>query len=540
MKKYRKYKKYANGTTIKNYIENPYTKLQWDKIQSDKAMYEAKSNPYLNTLQGLGNLALQYGLNMKNPDGSTGFGGSGIGQLGNTLTGLFANKDLSFAFGGQIPVEIEGGEVGELPNGNIFEAKGASHEEGGIKTTLPEMTEMFSERIKIDNVSMADRKKKRIKKEITLKKLLEKDKTDVILKNTNNRLLEVNKNEDIFDKNIQSFVNTIMNNNNRSYAYGDTITDPEPPTDPILFKKWLQDKLALSGKSFMESGLPSLTPLSDITNNSNTSNNQLMRGSVDPLPTLKSKIDTNPTLQERLNNIDIDNTINKNKSNFWEKLDGIKGLPYGDSIGLTGDLISTFGPFLNTLKNRSQDIPNINPFLLYGERGLQTLNDTKEYVNQVRDEKLKDLELSRNSAIKRGRNSARGVNTMRALDIANDMNFNNTSSDVRNQFAQQMMNILSQQAQMQNNQDQVVMQGEAIRDLSDRQDNDNFYTQKGRDIANIGYGLQNIGGRFNKFKSREDNLLMINQMKQMGLNNNQIQTFFEILNEIPFSEKKKK
>ena len=548
--KNKKIKKYNYGTSIRNYMENPYTALQQDKINNSKAAYEAQSNPYLNTLQGLGNLATQYGLNMKNPDGSTGFGSSNVGQLGNTLAGLFANTDFAFAYGGQVPVEIEGGEIGELPNGNIFQAKGNSHEQGGIKTTLPEMTEMFSKRIKIDNVSMANRKKKREKKEITLKELLEKNQSDTILKNTIKRTTEVNQNEENFDKNIQNLVSSTMSKPEQKYAYGNTITDPEPPTDPILYKQWLAEQLNLKGKAYMESGLPSMysknynpvfdspslsknvTPLPTIpiAPVSNIPQN-LNRGEA-PLPTLSSNVNVGDSFENRLANSINFNT--SKKSNFWDKLRNFKmeGLPAGDSIGLLGDVISTFSPYLNTMKNRSQDIPNINPFLLYGERGLQTLDDTKEYVNQVRDEKLKDLELSRNSAIRRGRNSARGVNTMRALDIGNDMNFNNSASDVRNQFAQQMMNILSQQAQMQNNQDQVVMQGEAVRDLSDRQDNDNFYTQKGRDMANIGYGLQNIGGRFNKFKGRTENLGMIEEMKRLGLNNAQIQAFLEMFGEL--------
>jgi len=80
-----------------------------------------------------------------------------------------------------------------------------------------------------------------------------------------------------------------------------------------------------------------------------------------------------------------------------------------------------------------------------------------------------------------------------------------------------MMSIMAQKAQMENQQDQVVMQGEQNRDLADRQDRDNFFTQMAQDIATKGQGLQETGYDINKIKERNviDNLLK--QLSKYGI-----------------------
>ena len=153
----------------------------------------------------------------------------------------------------------------------------------------------------------------------------------------------------------------------------------------------------------------------------------------------------------------------------------------------------------------------------YGKDGLKAIESEKQYIDDIRDEQLQDLELSRTGQIKRNRNSARGINTQRALDLATDSGINDTKANIYTQFANQMMSIMAQKAQMENQQDQVVMQGEQNRDLADRQDRDNFFTQMAQDIATKGQGLQETGYDINKIKERNviDNLLK--QLSKYGI-----------------------
>ena len=123
-------------------------------------------------------------------------------------------------------------------------------------------------------------------------------------------------------------------------------------------------------------------------------------------------------------------------------------------------------------------------------------------MDQVRDNKLQDLELSRQGTIARNNNSTRSLNTLRALNLATDSSANNTKTEIYNQFAQAMQTILSQEAQMKNEQDKVVMQGEYMKDIADRQDRDKFFSNLAQDISTMGTGLQQTGKHLNTVKTR--------------------------------------
>ena len=100
--------------------------------------------------------------------------GAGIGMAVNTGRGMAADKN-NFAMGGvvtNVPVEVEGQEVGETPSGQMIDFKGPSHEQGGIDVKLPKGTEIFSKRIKVGGKTMAERKKEREKRVLSLEKLL--------------------------------------------------------------------------------------------------------------------------------------------------------------------------------------------------------------------------------------------------------------------------------------------------------------------------------------------------------------------------------
>ena len=93
-------------------------------------------------------MAMQYGSSMM---------ASGVGAEGNsaTMDMLGGNSGFltsllgagaQFAMGGtvgNVPVEVEGKEVAETPQGQVINFKGPSHEQGGIDVNLPAGTEVF-------------------------------------------------------------------------------------------------------------------------------------------------------------------------------------------------------------------------------------------------------------------------------------------------------------------------------------------------------------------------------------------------------------
>ena len=396
----KKKKKYTLGTRN---IQSPNQSLYQNELDMINADMVANSNSLVNGLEVLA-----------------------------ALSNKFANP--MFSLGGQVPVEVEGEEMAETPKGEVLEFKGKKHEEGGIDINLPEGTKVFSERISIDGVSMADRKKKRT---VTLKKLLEQNLSDKINKATYEKTEKNNKKEEELDMQVQELVSSLLNNDKNKYAVGGKIGD---------FAKKVYDKYQDS-------------LLNDMTS--------------------------------------------------------------GDVIGLLGNIKSTFGPKSITEKNRASDTPNINYYENYGKDALQILNKNKEYINSQRSNALMNLENSRAMLSNKNRNTARGVNTLRALDLAGQAQVNQGERNIDDSFSKQMMQLLGQQMQLENQQDSIIMQGEEKRDIANRQDKANYYSQLAQDTANIGRGLQEIGKDINQLYKNSENKEILDKIKQSGLDQNQ-------------------
>lgn len=582
------------------YVENPYSDLVENEIALVRAKNKASKNGWVKGLNIAGNLAMQYGTSMMNQGMSEGQGVSSGGFNWGSLmsqgiqgAGAYANAQNSFATGGKVgiptPIEAEGEEVIETPNGDVSQLKGPSHSEGGIDMIVPSGSEIFSKKLKgSDGKSMAERKIDRERKEAKVEKLLKESPTDMTLKKTLQRTKANNEKVEQSDMMKMQFAKMMADMVQHyalggvvdSYAYGGPVGDPQYPngnpfpeikyahglgfqdfkpyydqfasmtgvkTAPPLdygskefqdaYSDYLQKnsprKLKkvdnIYGNDYLESSKALFSNIGAKGSNTNTpatasgTNPNIDYGAVDKffgnLPISDdahvSEVTNRP--YSATPGIVADGSSNKNsgvsgdgsgdeagKYDWLNNIIGGKngGMTAGDMVGLFGQLYSTFKPMENTRANRAGDTPNINPFLNYGKDALAKMDQSKEYIKQVRDEQNKDLELSRTSAIKRGRNSARGVNTLRALDLAADANANNTKSQIFNQFAQAMQQIYGQEATLENDQDAKVMQGEYMRDLADRQDRDNYFTQMAQDIATKGAGLQHIGKSFNQIKSR--------------------------------------
>lgn len=496
--------KYAFGNIV-----SPSTDLYENQIALAKASQKAENDPWAKGFQIFGNLAQQVGSTMMNSKNAgsttlsgdapatTGMGGNlnsfmnnnqGSVQSGMNMMGAFSQFMAMGGEVGNIPVEVEGQEVGQTPQGDLLQFNGPSHENGGIPINLPEGTEMYSKRIKVDGVSMADRKKKREKKTMTLEDLLEKNSTDALVKNSLNRTKQTNEIEETADNKIQEVVKQLLDGQaTEKFANGGPIGPSRfPKPDPSIDYEYPSILNSFSQNTPYVPANQLITP-----------STQFKESTL----TLDQLAQANPGTQTT--GTSIDNIFG--------------GLTFGDAVGFAGNMVSTFDPMKNTKANRAGDTPNINAFENYGKEGLSTLDKTKQYIDQIREQKLKDIELARTSSIKRNRNSARSINTSRALDLATDAQINNAQEETYNSFAQSMMGILSQQAGMETNIDSVVMQGEQSKDLADRQDRDNYFSQLAKDISTKGYGLQETGKDINQLKENKVTMNLINQLSAYGI-----------------------
>jgi hypothetical protein len=458
-----KRKKFMTGSKVTSYQENPGTELAQNSINAAKAKEEAESNPYLTGLQLLGEITMQMGSSAKGSETPLAEKTKAFTQISNF-----------FATGGSVPIEVEGKEVVETPGGQLTKIQGPSHAQGGVDINVPEGTDIYSTRLKGPNgLTMAERKIAREKKISKIEKLLKANPLDAALKTSLQKTLENNTIEEEQDLSIMNIAKTLTSMK-QSFAPGGSVMGGKPVLPDwmsSLYDEYLQGSFKNIGEPIKQE---------DPGEQWNFTNNPPFMAAGNP-------------------------TVKQNEEQDKEVLkDSKDSMTTGDYLTLGGGLLSSFGPYFNTLKNRSEDTPNVNAFKNFGQDALDSIDKSKEFVQQQEDELIKDIERDRTTAIKQGRNSAMGVNTQRALNMGVDAGVQNAKTKAKAQTAQIMSSILGNQAQFQNMRDQVVMQGEQNKDLADRQDRDNYFTQLAQDIASMGQGIQNTGKNLNTKLENEE------------------------------------
>lgn len=120
----------------------------------------------------------------------------------------FAALIGKFATGGEVPIEAEGQEIVEEPNGNMYELQGASHEQGGIDMSVPEGSQIYSKRLKgVDGRNMAERKKFREQHLAKLEKLLQLNPNDRLLRKTYEKTVRDFKKQEQEDMAYMNYMN---------------------------------------------------------------------------------------------------------------------------------------------------------------------------------------------------------------------------------------------------------------------------------------------------------------------------------------------
>lgn len=543
---------------LPNSIETPDEAIAQNELNLSKALVKSE-NGLTNTLDFLGAAGLQIGTSMMSK-GSLGENPSGLEKA------LFNNKDSiigalnilggssQFAKGGTVnnpKVEVEGQEVAELPNGQVGEFQGPSHEDGGIKMNLPEGTDIYSKRIKVEGKTMAERKLSRERKIQTLQRLIEKNPLDKTLRDT---LKKIQENNDFLDEKDMLIQNTLHSyNQGIKRAYGGTLEDEEEDdeelNDEFSYADYIEDEEEDDDfyyddeeESEDESYMYEDEEEDYDDEDEEDEEEYKMGGTVKkfalggPIPVFSSKVNplihnivnsyilgNDPLTQNIVDTTDrpgveptdsgVEKTTTPEKEGF--SLDKLFGnISLGDAIGMAGSLKGAYAGKKNTLANRASDNPNINYFKDYGKEGLETLKGAKGIFQSTRDANLEDINRQRTSIVKRNNNSARGINTQRALNLASDSKITDAKNKVYQDYATKLSSMLLKQSDLENQQDLRVMAGEAQRDMNDRKDKDNFYTQLGIDEQSIATGIQKFGKNLNKGLERKLNAQALSMLSK--------------------------
>ncbi|MBV1929650.1 MAG: hypothetical protein KUG81_09090 [Gammaproteobacteria bacterium] len=218
----------------------------------------------------------------------------------------------------------------------------------------------------------------------------------------------------------------------------------------------------------------------------------------------------------------IGGLFNKEDENFQDPNESTNestalGTSFGDMMSVGGNLFSGIAPLLNTLKQRATDTKNVNAFEDFGEDALDANEEAQGYISAQKDDALQDIIKSGGAQRTKTRNSARGVSSMMAGDLATFSAETDAKGNVYNDFAKQMMGLLSDKSGLENVQDKAVMTGEAQRDADDRADKDAFYTAKGQDLATLGTSIQQTGKDLNEAKQQKAMKKILDQLSQYGI-----------------------
>lgn len=461
-----------NAATIHN-MATPYDNPKFgtggtvDDLSDDElAQLQEEADSQGITVEELLQQQQEEGQSQNDGDGQDSEGTDDIDQQNYSLADQYdsefgdqQDENQQYAMGGKVPIEVEGGEVMEHPNGNLHEVDGPSHEEGGVDVDVPHGTKIYSDRLSIDGKTMQERKVKRERNLAKLEKLT-KDNTSVPLKNTLMRTKQISDLEDKQDMQLQEMVKNVYQGNmptREKHGTGGTIRPYRTPT-------------------------------------------QLGYGNMD--------MTRGSTLQMIPNTGTTALPTNNNSSN---------DMGVGDYVGMAGNLFNAVAPIINTNNAARATRPVLNRFQGFGHNALDDNQSAQSYVNTEKTNANTDLNTSSNSAFSRNRSSARNVNTVRALDIATEMGKNRAKNSINSTFSNQMMQLLGQRGQLHNQADAYQMQGQMQADDKNAANVDNYYSNMAANLTNFGTNIEDLGRNLNTSRRNQDDEDMIGSMTQNGI-----------------------
>ena len=412
-------------------------------------------------------------------------------KFNNFVKNIDKNKLISKrAYGGEIPIEAEGEEIIQEPNGNIYELEGNSHEQGGIDLDIPQGSQIYSKRLKgLDGKTMADRKAFREKHLAKLEKLVSLNPNDKVLKKTLEKTKIDFEKQDAED---MSYMNYMHNEKSLEEDIAKEIFD----TGGIKLKQ---------PRTRKQEEVLNIVPLSFSEYNS-----PLENVSLDNKYYRNPSLSTPPIQEEK--NI-IENDTNYNKSNPFGFIDKINSpVTLGDAISLYGQYKSATDPEKMTLLNRSNDVPNQNFFRNYGKEGLKKLEESERFADYELAEAIKNNNLNATAQKISNNNNARSINTLNTLNLATEAQRMQADDVAYNNYLREIARLKQAEANQLNQTDERVMYGEAQRDDADRRDRDNFNRQLQIDTNTKNRGIQEIGKSINDIAERQSNLQAINNM----------------------------
>ena len=250
----------------------------------------------------------------------------------------------------------------------------------------------------------------------------------------------------------------------------------------------------------------------------------------------KENITTIAPIPNRQNgNSNSTNTSGNSEFNFEHPF---KGMTLGDAIGMYANHKAPQELMKNTIDQYRYTPEEINHFKNYGREALKTLRGQAGLIDTQHDLASQNLQLSRNAMNNLNNNSARGINTLRALNMASNAQTDAQQRELDMARASQMLSLGSQIAQQQNAIDQMVMKGDEERANRNLQNQDNYFTNMAKNISTKYQSLAKNAEALNEIKKRNAQEKLIGRLYNdfKGNMNGDIQAKYHKKKEDPKTE----
>jgi hypothetical protein len=561
-------RKYANGTGKtgvgpSNYIQNPAETLADYNIMLAKAEQEALSNPWLPIVGALGAV-----------------GQSVVGSLRGPATSSMAHgvdKPTESANGNnnvQEDIEAEGGEMIETPAGQVQELKGPSHEQGGIplqvNQDIPEGTKIYSDRLKVGNKTLAERKAARERQMANIEKSVSNG-ADLAIKNAAQRKIKAIEAEEASDLQFQENVNNMLEMTKsamkafgtgtmgvQEYAngtgpggirfakgfnlkmfqpylqkYSESLGGTQPNIDwgdennVKAFQKSLgnTDDGILGKNDFAKASAPDFVKPEIADTTFPSIMNDFNAGPEIPDTASLIKDGTEPTgvlagmekaYQDSLAKEDLPGTVVSRALGKTSKLAQkyAQGLPgAGDITKLVGNVMASTAGLKTAAEQRSTDVTNKNVYADIGKQSLKDIEDAKSTIESQKAAAIIKATAASRGGKKGARSSARGINQSRAMDWLYDTALNQTMAEISANATQQSVGLSTKSADINLQSDMYRGKGAADAALANEAQKDAYYNAVAQGRVDMAKGVQQTGKDINAMKQND---VITNLMQQFG------------------------
>jgi hypothetical protein len=388
---------------------------------------------------------------------------------------------MVYALGGNVPVEVEGGEAAETPNGQVMQFNGASHEQGGIDVNLPQGTSVYSDRLSVDGKTMAERKKSRERAEAKLQKILDKRPLDKLTKASLSRIKEINADEEQHDMILQQVAQRLAARKqatNKNTSSNPSNVDPQSAGNAPKLAYGTDDvgTLPIGSNGLFDDGVAP-TPMTGV-NVPNSSMGDL--GSV---------------------------------NNFNPKT------PFttGNMLGMAGTLFNAIAPILVTKADRKATLPTMNRYNDFASRALDEMDTSIGTYQKARNNELDDIYSNNIAAINRNNQGSQSINIARASNTAVGLETNKALTKSYSDYAGNISRLLKEKADYSVSRDLYRDNASTAIDQINQRNIDNYYSNLSSNLANAGHSFQTLGKDFNTQKQSDDVLALLPQLSKYGL-----------------------